>query len=185
MNRRPAFFVAISMALLLPFLFTGISSSALARGEDGETQNIKPPLQIVHRTGMKVVVQVNSADTMPNGVSKQVMATKNLHDEYIRLGMTPGKDFQIVMVFRADGAQFLLTDAAYDQKVKQPHPPGNPSREILDDLHRGGVQMYECGVAMRLKGYSPADIAPYGRVVAAGIATIVDLEKSGYLSITP
>ena len=40
-------------------------------------------------------------------------------------------------------------------------------------------------VALRLKGYSPAAIAPYGRVVAAGIAAIVDLEKAGYLSITP
>lgn len=183
--RKPVILVALSLAIVTTLLLSGFAPGALAQVEGGAPQNTMPPLQIVHRTGLKVVVQVNSADTMPNGVSKQVMATKNLYDEYVARGMRPGKDFQIAMVFRADGAQFLLTDAAYDQKVKQPHPSGNASREILDGLNRGGVQMYECGVAMRLKGYSPTDIAPYGRVVAAGIATIVDLEKSGYLSITP
>ena len=183
--RKPVILVAMSLAIIVPFLFSGFAPNAFARVEGGGAQNTMPPLQIVHRTGLKVVVQVNHVDTMPNGVSKQVMATKNLYDEYVARGMKPGKDFQIVMVFRADGAQFLLTDAAYDQKVKQPHPSGNASREVLDGLNRGGVQMYECGVAMRLKGYSPADIMPYGRVVAAGIAAIVDFEKSGYLSITP
>lgn len=89
------------------------------------------------------------------------------------------------MVFRADGAQFLLTDEAYDQKVKQPHAKGNPNRAILDALNKGGITMYECDVAMKLKGYSPQDILPYSRIVASGIGAVVDLEKSGYLSITP
>jgi len=89
------------------------------------------------------------------------------------------------MVFRGDGAQFLLTDEAYDQKVKQPHPKGNPNLAILDALSKGGVKMYECGVAMKLKGYTPQDILPYSRIVASGIGAMVDLEKSGYLSITP
>ncbi len=145
----------------------------------------KPPLQIVNRTGLKVVVQVNNPDTVPSGVGKQVLAAKNLYDQYTALGMKPGKDYEIVMVFRADGAQFLLTDEAYDQKVKQPHPKGNPNRAILDALNKGGVTMDECGVAMKLKGYTTEDILPYSRVVASGIGAMVDLEKSGYLSITP
>ena len=58
---------------------------------------------------------------MPNGISKQVMAVKNLYDQYTALGMKPGKDYEIVMVFRGDGAQFLLTDEAYNLKVKQTH----------------------------------------------------------------
>jgi intracellular sulfur oxidation DsrE/DsrF family protein len=118
--------------------------------------------------------------------AKQVLATKNLFDQYTALGMQPGKDYEIVMVFRADGAQFLLTDDAYDQKVKQPHPKGNPSRAILDELIKGGVKMmYECSVAMRMKGCSAQDLLPYSQVVVSGIDALVDFEKSGYLSITP
>lgn len=175
----------MAIAGILILSLHGISSVAFAETNDSMAENSKPPLQIVSQTGLKVVVQVNYADTIPNGVSKQVMAAKNLYDQYTALGMKPGKDYEIVMVFRADGAQFLLTDEAYDQKVKQPHPKGNPNRAMLEALNKGGVKMYECGVAMRLKGYSAQDILPYSRVVVSGIGAMVDFEKSGYLSITP
>lgn len=177
--------VTIAIAGLLILSSHGISSRAYAETIDSFPNNTKPPLQIVNRTGLKVVVQVNYSDTVPNGISKQVLAAKNLYDQYTALGMKPGKDYEIVMVFRGDGAQFLLTDMAYDQKVKQPHPKGNPNRLILDTLNKGGVTMYECGVAMKLKNYSPQDILPYGRIVESGIGAMIDLEKSGYLSITP
>lgn len=177
--------VAMAIAGLLILSLQGISSAAFAQSNDGMAENTKPPLQIVNQTGLKVLVQVNYADTIPNGVGKQVLAAKNLYDQYTALGMKPGKDYEIVMVFRADGAQFLLTDEAYDQKVKQPHPKGNPNRAILEALNKDGVKMYQCGVAMRLKGYSPQDILPYSRIVVSGIGAMVDFEKSGYLSITP
>ncbi|MHB9117339.1 MAG: DsrE family protein [Burkholderiales bacterium] len=176
-----------SMAItgLLALLLHGMSTSAFAETNKSMAENTKPPLQIVNQTALKVAIQVNYADTVPNGIGKQVLAAKNLYDQYTALGMKPGKDFEIVMVFRGDGAQFLLTDEAYDQKVKQPHPKGNPNRLILDELVKGGVKMYECGVAMRLKGYSPQDILPYSRIVVSGIGAMVDFEKSGFLSITP
>ena len=177
--------VAMAFAGLLILSLQGISSAAFAQSNDGMAENTKPPLQIVNQTGLKVLVQVNYADTIPNGVGKQVLAAKNLYDQYTALGMKPGKDYEIVMVFRADGAQFLLTDEAYDQKVKQPHPKGNPNRAILEALNKDGVKMYQCGVTMRLKGYSPQDILPYSRIVVSGIGAMVDFEKSGYLSITP
>lgn len=183
MNRNTAP-IKIAIAGLLFLSLQGLPFVAFA--ESGSlAENTKSPLQITKQTGLKVAIQVNYADTVPNGVSKQVMAAKNLYDQYTALGMKPGKDYEIVMVFRGDGSQFLLTDEAYDQKVKQPHPKGNPNRSILDALNKGGVKMYECGVAMQLKGYSPADILPYSRIVVSGIGAMIDFEKSGYLSITP
>ena len=89
------------------------------------------------------------------------------------------------MVYRGDGAQFLLTDAAYDLKVKQPHPKGNPNKAMIEAMQKGGVKMVECQVAMKLKGYEPDDIMPFSRIVVSGIGAVVDFEKSGYLSITP
>ena len=146
----------------------------------------QPPLQIVNQTGIKVVVQVNHVDVIPkNGVSKQIFGAKNLVDQYVALGMKPGKDFDIVMVFRADGAQFLLNDKAYDDKVKEPHPPGNPNKMLLMAMNKAGVKMYECSVAMKLKGYVPGDLLPFARPVVSGIGAVVDFEKSGYLLITP
>lgn len=181
-NKRP---IALALAGLLILSLQGISTMAFAETSDSAANNTKPPLQITHQTGLKVAIQVNYADTVPNGVSKQVLAAKNLYDQYTALGMKHGKDYEIVMVFRGDGAQFLLTDEAYDQKVKQPHSKGNPNLAILDALNKGGVKMEECAVAMKLKGYTPHDILPYGRIVASGIGTMVDREKSGYRSITP
>ena len=170
---------------LMVVLFTGITTGAFAESSTTPAENTKPPLQIVNKTGLKVVVQVNYSDTVGNGIGKQVLATKNLYDQYTALGMKAGKDYEIVMVFRADGAQFLLTDAAYDKKVKQPHAKGNPNREILDELSKAGVKMHECNVAMKLKGYVPQDILPYSRIVTSGIGAMVDFQKSGYIAITP
>ena len=177
--------ITSAFAGLLVFISVGFSSAAIADSNDSLAENTKPPLQIVNQTGLKVVVQVNYSDTVPNGTSKQVLATKNLYDQYTALGMKPGKDYEIVMVFRGDGAQFLLTDEAYDQKVKQPHPKGNANLAILEALQKNGVKMYECGVAMHLKGYTPQDILPFSRIVTSGIGAMVDFEKSGYISITP
>lgn len=176
---------AWAAAGLLAVSLQGAPSAASTVTPDSAAENTRPPLQITHQTGLKVVVQVNSSDTIPSGVGKQVLAAKNLFDQYSALGMNPGKDYEIVMVFRADGAQFLLTGGAYDQKVKQPHPKGNPNQAILDALSKGGVKMYECNVAMKLKGYKPGDILPFSRIVVSGIGAMVDFEKSGYLSITP
>ncbi len=178
MNRN---FVRTVFAALTLVLLQGLAVTAFA--EAGE--NTKPPLQIVHQTGLKVLIQVNYDSTMPNGVGKQVLAAKNLYDQYSALGMQARKDYEIAMVFRADGAQFLLADDAYDAKVKQAHPKGNPNKAILDALNQGGVKMYECAVAMRMKGYKPEELLPYSRVVVSGMGAIVDFEKSGYLPVTP
>lgn len=174
-----------SIATLLVMSFAGISTGALAESKTPPAENTKPQLQIVNQKDLKVVVQVNYADTVGNGISKQVLATKNLYDQYTALGMKAGKDYEIAMVFRADGAQFLLTDEAYDKKIKTPHGKGNPNREILDELSKGGVKMHECGVAMKWKGYTPQDILPYSRIVTSGIGAMIDFQKSGYIAITP
>ena len=161
------------------------ATPAIAQTPDTVAENTLPPLQIVHQTGLKVLIQVNEDSTIPDGVSKQVLATKNLLDQYQVLGMKSGKDYEIAMVFRADGAQFLLADAAYDQKVTKPHGQGNPNRMLLDALAAGGVKMYECGVAMRMKGYVPADLRPASRIVVSGIGALVDFQASGYIAVTP
>jgi len=184
MNRTMGFLAIAALGMFGLFL-QGVPPAAYAQTSDAIAENAKPPLQIVNRTGIKAVVQVNSFDTIPNGIGKQVLAVKNLHDQYAALGMTPGKDYEIVMVFRGEGARFLLTDDAYDAKVKQPHPKGNPSRALIEALHQGGVKMYECGVAMSMLGYESKDILPFSRIVVSGIGAIIDFEKSGYLPITP
>ena len=176
-------------ALRVAFLVAAIviGSAAMPAYADGNqnAENQKAPLQIVNQTGLKVVVQVNNSDTIPNGIGKQVLGVKNLLDQYTALGMKAGKDFEIAMVFRGDGAQFLLTDEAYDAKVKETHAKGNPSRKMIEALHQAGIQIFECQVAMRLKGYDVNDILPFSRIVVSGIGALVDFEKSGYLPLTP
>ena len=182
MNRK---IVRIAFFGLLVFLPQAFSIALAAENGEAVAENKRPPLQISNQTGIKVVAQINYSDTVPNGISKQVMAVKNLYDQYTAIGMKPGKDYEIVMVYRGDGAQFLLTDAAYDLKVKQPHPKGNPSKVMIEAMQKGGVKMYECHVAMKLKGYEPDDIMPFSRIVVSGMGALVDFEKSGYLAITP
>jgi intracellular sulfur oxidation DsrE/DsrF family protein len=168
---------AVVATLLLQGTAWGVSAS------DESTQS---PLQILNKTGIKVVIQVNDAGVIPmNGISKQLMAAKNLHDQYESLGMKNGKDYEIAMVFRAAGSQFLLKDDAYDEKAKGQHPKGNPNRAIIEALQKDGVKMYECGVAMQMLGYETSDLLPVARIVTSGIAAIIDFEKSGFQEITP
>ena len=184
MSHKAGFAAKAMLGILVVFL-QAIPAAAFADGGEAMAESAKPPLQIVNQTGLKVVIQVNSADTLPNGIAKQVLGAKNLFDQYQALGMKAGKDFEILMVFRGDGAQFLLNDEAYDAKVRQPHPKGNPNRMMIEAMSKGGVKMFECAVAMKMKGYETADILPLSRVVVSGMGAIVDFEKSGYLSITP
>ncbi|MFM9426131.1 intracellular sulfur oxidation DsrE/DsrF family protein [Variovorax sp. GrIS 2.14] len=183
--KKPINLLSIVTTVLLALSLQCGTSIASAQTTVPAAENTKPPLQIAAQTGLKVVIQINYADTVPNGIAKQVLAAKNLFDHYAALGMQPGKDYDIAVVFRADGAQFLLTDDAYDSKVKTPHPAGNPNRALLDEMVKQGAKLYECSVAMRLKGYSAQDLLPYARVVVSGMGTLVDFEKSGYLPITP
>jgi len=88
-NKRP---VVLALAGLLILSLQGISTTAFAETSASMANNTKPPLQIVNQTGLKVAIQVNYADTVPNGVGKQVLAAKNLYDQYTALGMKPGKD---------------------------------------------------------------------------------------------
>lgn len=184
MKIKMGFVTTVIMAIGSFFLLV-ISPAVCAQTVDALAENTKPPLQITHLNALKVVVQVNYSDTVPNGISKQVQAVKNLFDQYSRLDMRVGQDFNIVMVFRGDGAQFLLSDDAYDAKVRQPHPKGNPNRALLEALHAGGVTMYQCNVAMKLKGYTADELLPFSRLVESGIGALIDLQKSGYLAITP
>lgn len=171
--------------ILLILSVCTIHPSARAASETGGTENSKPPLQIQNRTDLKIVIHINNTESIPKGISKQILATKNLFDQYQSLGMKSGKDFEMHMVFRADGSQLLLNDTAYAAKVSPTPAGGNPNSAILQSLHNGGVKMYECHVAMKLKGYSPDDLYPFSRMVASGIGAIIDFEKSGYLAITP
>lgn len=184
MNRRMGF-APIAALAIFGFLLQLAPPVAYAETNDSVMESNKPPLQIVNQTGIKLVAQINSSDTIPNGISKQVLAVKNLYDQYTALGMTAGKDYEIAMVFRGDGAQLLLNDEAYDDKVKRPHPKGNPNRALLETLHKGGIKIYQCNVAMRMMGYEPKDILPFSRIVVSGIGAVIDFEKSGYLPITP
>ena len=103
MSKKKGPVTAVLIALAVVFL-QGMSSVAYAQSTDGMTESAKPPMQIVYRTGLKVVMQVNYPDTIFNGISKQVLAAKNLHDQYLVVGMKSGKDYEIAMVFRGDGA---------------------------------------------------------------------------------
>ena len=84
------------------------------------------PLQITNRKDLKIVVQINNPATMPNGISKQLFALKNLHDQYAALGMKSGVDYEVAVVFRAEGSQFLLNDAAYDFEGQRATPWRQP-----------------------------------------------------------
>jgi intracellular sulfur oxidation DsrE/DsrF family protein len=178
MNKKMGF---VALAIV-----ASLSLQGAAWAETAVNENTLPPLQIVNKTGIKVVIQVNDAGVIPmNGVSKQVMGAKMLHDQYASLGMKSGKDYEIVMVFRAAGSQFLLNDDAYDEKAKGQHPKGNPNKAMIEAMQKDGVKMYECAVAMKMQGYENTDLLPFARVVASGMGAIVDLEKSGYLEVTP
>lgn len=187
-GRHMAILQSPSRLLLTAVMAGVVAGSSLigpARASAATPESALAPLEIKNRKDLKIVVQINSPSTIPNGVGKQILAVKNLYDQYTAIGLKPGRDFDLVVVFRGGGAQFLLNDAAYDINIKEPHPAGNPNKIIIENLNAHGVKFYECGAAMKMMGYSPEDIFAFSRIVVTGIGAIIDFEKAGYLPITP
>jgi hypothetical protein len=77
-TKRP---VTMAIAAFLMLSLQGISATAFAETGDTMANNTMAPLQIVNQTGLKIAIQVNYSDTVPNGISKQVLAAKNLYDQ--------------------------------------------------------------------------------------------------------
>jgi len=175
--------IILSSAAFYLFTVFVLLTSTKIYSQTNESE--KAPLNIKNRTGLKIVAQVNTDAVMPNGISRQVLAVHNLYEQYTKLGMKEGKDFEILIVFRADGVQFLLNDEAYNQKVKSAHADGNPSKNMIEELAKNRVKIYGCNVAIEKKGYKIEDIFPFTRRVVTGIGAVVDFEKAGYMLITP
>ncbi len=173
----------LSATVYYLFIMFVLTTSAITYAQSNESE--KAPLNIKNRSGLKIVAQINSVAVMPNGISAQVLAVHNLYEQYTKLGMKEGKDFEILIVFRAEGVQFLLNDDAYNKKVKMAHPDGNPSKNLIEEMQKNGVKIYGCNVAIEKRGYKIEDIFPFTRRVTTGIGAVVDFEKSGHMLITP
>ncbi len=83
--KRKMIIVAMAVSGLLVFLLMFAQTAVRAEPGDVTKETTRLPLEIINQTGIKVVAQINYSDTMSKGISKQVMAVRNLYDRYTAL----------------------------------------------------------------------------------------------------
>jgi intracellular sulfur oxidation DsrE/DsrF family protein len=89
---------------------------------------------------------------------------------------------QIIAVFHTNAGHVTLNDNAYnsDRMVAT----GNPSKELLADLMKRGVQIELCGATAKAHNWGNADLLPGVRVNTDAMARMSQLVQQGFIQIT-
>jgi intracellular sulfur oxidation DsrE/DsrF family protein len=119
-----------------------------------------------------------------SGIAQTLNNTVNMVANYKNVyGIDIGEDFQMNVVAHFQGAQFLLTDAAYNTLHNV--TTGNPSRATVESLLAQGVHFYICQNTMRSNGWMTADVIPGVEEVPSGVVALADFAHRGWAVITP
>jgi intracellular sulfur oxidation DsrE/DsrF family protein len=90
---------------------------------------------------------------------------------------------EIVAIFHGAAGYMLLNDAAYDRARNW--QGGNPYKDQILALMKGGVAFEECGETMKAAGWTNADLIPGARVNTGANFRIVELVQEGFVQIQP
>lgn len=141
---------------------------------------------LAKRQKIRVVAAWNNNDiNSRNGIGQQVVNVNNMVNDYAKYGIEIGEDAKIVAIGYGAGARWLLSDAAYVEKVDPSATNGNPSRATVESLLGQGVRILMCQNTMRGAGYDIADLIPGVGMVPAGVTAVIDYEKRRYSYIAP
>ncbi len=131
------------------------------------------------RAGTKLLVDLTSggaADKLNSGLEK-VAKYLNI---YAGGGAQPIK-VQIAMVFHGDATLCVLNSEAYSAKFQT---EGNPNLQLLQELHKSGVELYVCGQSLISKGSAPEDVEVIVETAVSALTAVVNLQSDGYAYVS-
>jgi len=94
-----------------------------------------------------------------------------------------GTQGQIIGIFHGDAAYMTLNDRAYN--AYRGVSTGNPYKNLIVELMKQGVQIEECAVSMKTRGWVNEDLLPGVKANAGAIGRLIQLVQEGYVQIQP
>lgn len=138
-----------------------------------DTLHVKQGLKVVYGVGRKV---------LRKDVGEGLFFAERLTDAWARAGITPEDRLFVVIVYN-DAAEWLLNEAAWARThpaVDGAAPTTNPSAALVKKLQERGVQIEICGMTMKQKEWTDADLLPGVKVAPGAYSRIVDLQHHGF-----
>jgi intracellular sulfur oxidation DsrE/DsrF family protein len=88
----------------------------------------------------------------------------------------------VIAVFHTNAGHATLHDGAYnaDRNIST----GNPYKNLLGDLMKGGVQVELCGATAKAHNWGNADLLPGIKVNTDAMARTTQLVQQGFVKIT-
>jgi intracellular sulfur oxidation DsrE/DsrF family protein len=94
-----------------------------------------------------------------------------------------GTDWKIVGIFHGPAGYMALNDEAYNRVRKT--DSGNPYKDEIAALQKGGIDIEECGQTMKEHGWTNAELLPGVRVNSGANFRIIQLVQDGFVQIQP
>lgn len=88
----------------------------------------------------------------------------------------PLDHLKFVVIAHGPATTDILNDKAYEAKFHT----HNPNVEVLEALHKAGVELLVCGNALADNHLSPADTIDYVKPALSALSTLVILQNQGY-----
>lgn len=138
-----------------------------------DTLHVKDGLKVVSGVGRKV---------LRKDVGEGLFFAERITDAWARAGIKEQDRLFVVIVYN-DAAEWLLNDAAWARThpaIDGAAPTTNPSAALVKKLQERGVQIEICGMTMKQKEWTDADLLPGVKVAPGAYSRIVDLQHHGF-----
>lgn len=113
-----------------------------------------------------------------SGVGVGLAGLQKVIEEYKAIGIKV-EELHVSAVVSGDAAYWLLKDEPY-RDARGGAEGGNPNKAVIRDLIENGVSVEMCGLTMKDRGWTKADLLPDIKVVPAFYPRVIDLELQGY-----
>jgi uncharacterized protein len=155
---------------------TGFSSVAHAQNP-AENQKIAIDIP-VHLKNAKVLFDVSRPD-----FAGDVPVAFKYMNLMAKLFAKEGTEANIIGVFYAEAAYFLLNDALYN--ARRGVTTGNPYKTLIAHIQEAGVQLEMCVNAMKEQNIRKEDLLPGVKVNGGANLRMVQLEQEGFTRLQP
>lgn len=140
-----------------------------------EEAELKPDPNLRYRVIFEVKAAPVKADAPHQGYEKVARMVNLLGTNGVTLH--PG---DLVVAVHGPAYAALMNDEAY---AKRHDGAANPSRELLMELMKAGVELRLCGQSARARNVTRADLLPGVKIDTSAITTMATLQLKGWVMI--
>ncbi|MCC6509503.1 MAG: DsrE family protein, partial [Pirellulaceae bacterium] len=130
------------------------------------------------RAGTKVLIDVTRGSE-PGELNAALEKVAKYLNIYAGGGKEPTQGL-FAVVFHGDATLVVLNDDAYSARFKT---KGNPTLDLLHQLHEQGVELFVCGQTLISKEAKPEEVAVFIDTAVSALTVVVNLQADGYAHV--